>query len=217
MYTIFITIFIKILVKTIYSINKKYSLSFLLFVIFIFSSNVSASAIIGPSCFVNAKIIQVGSDKTQSDSGSEYTTNYFKLEIISVDARKDCPVKQGQIFKAIDNNPSTFQKGDVINAGIEAGSSMGPSGAVSFLQWSEISYENGDKIYSNYNNSIINSFQSDPKPISIDTYIEEQEENKEKVNSSNISNTIYYYITITALVVVGFFIYYFYVNKKQSR
>lgn len=141
-------------------------------VIFIFISafmfraqQVSASALRGPSCFVTAEVVEVSSETKKLDTGREYNDTYLNLKIMSIDKGSNCPVKVSEVFKVIDNNPGTFKKGDMLKAGVESASSMGPSGAVSFLQWSNLTYENGKEISSKYNNTIIDYLQSSSEPL----------------------------------------------------
>ena len=125
---------------------------------------VIASAIPDPICFVKAEVISVGSEMRKLDSGRVYESFYINLKIIEVTQGDSSVITAGQIYRAIDNCPGTFKKGETIRAGIAFASSMGLSGPVSFLQWSPVTYENGSPIRGN-NNVIIDFLQSDAESL----------------------------------------------------
>jgi len=170
------------------------------------AQNVSASALVGPSCFVTAEVVKIGTETRQLDSGREYESHYLNLKILSVD-NSDCPVQENQVYKAIDNYyaadnyPASFKTGDKIKAGIEQGSSMGPSGAVSFLQWSDVTYENGTSI--KYKLGKVTDLQSDSVPIAIDT------PNDAPQNDGQDATLNYFYFIVLILTIVGFLLYWF--------
>jgi hypothetical protein len=177
----------------------------------LFAQNVSASTLVGPSCFVTAEVVEIGSETKQLDSGREYESHYLNLKILSVDNRGSCPVQENQVYKAIDNYyatdnyPASFKMGDKIKAGIEAASSMGPSGAVSFLHWSDVTYEDGTTI--KYKEGIVTNLQSENEPIVIEKIDDTHSKNKNNVN--------YYYFIIPVLIIVGFLLYRF-LHKRSA-
>lgn len=186
---------------------QKSILIILLLALMFVAQNVSASVLIGPSCFVIAEIIKI-----------DYENHYLNIKILNVDKESDyCPVQKNEVYRAIDNYyaadnyPASFKEGDVIKAGIEVASSMGPSGAVSFLQWSEVTYENGATI--RYKKGIVTHLQSDSDPIAIDT--NDAKEISDVLQDDNQDATINYsYFVIPILIIVGFLFYWF--LRKRS-
>ena len=171
------------------------------------AQQVSASALIGPSCFVTAEVIEI-----------DYKNHYLNIKILNVEKDSNyCPVQKNEVYRAIDNYyaadnyPASFKEGDVIKAGIEAASSMGPSGAVSFLQWSDVTYEDGTTI--KYKKGIVTHLQSDSEPVSIDNSNDAQEEIN-IVQDDNQDVTFNYYYIIPLIAVVGFLLYWF--LRKRS-
>ncbi len=193
---------------------QKSNLIILVFALMLVAQNVSASALVGPSCFVTAEVVEISSEMRQLDSGREYESNYLNLKVLSIDKGTNCPVQENQIFKAIDNHPGTFNKGDRIKAGIESASNMGPSGVVSFLQWSDLTYENGNEIPSKYNNAIIDHLQSDSEPIAIGTHNDIKEGNDVLQDDNQDATINYFYFIIPILIIVGFLLYWF--LRKRS-
>lgn len=125
---------------------------------------VCASAFSMPTCRVIAEIVEIGVEERVLNTGNTYLHNYVLLKIISIESDGFALVEVGKIYRVNDNYPGTFLTGDRISAGVGLGSSMGPSGAVSFLQWSQLTYENGEKIISATGRSVINSFTGDVEP-----------------------------------------------------
>lgn len=113
---------------------------------------VKASALAGPSCFVEAEVVNIGN-------------SYVDLKVIKVYQEKfSCPVVKNQVYRAVDNHPGIFKIGDIIKAGVEHASSMGPNGPVNFLQWSNLTYRNGfPLIYKN--NQKIDYLQTSDEPV----------------------------------------------------
>ncbi len=124
-----------------------------------------ASALAGPSCFIEAEVVNIGSEKRRLDSGKDYESFYIDLKVIEVYQGKfPCPVVKNQVYRIIDNYPGVFKIGDIIRAGVEAASSMGPNGPVNFLHWSDVTYRNGSPII--YKNNIrIDYLQSFDEPV----------------------------------------------------
>lgn len=141
--------------------------------ILVFLSGKSQASDIGSaSCSVTAEIVAVGSETKLLDSGREYESTYIDLKIRAVDIKamhagqeEKCPVEKGRIYRAIDNDPGTFSAGQKIRADIEAGSAMGPGGAVSFLNWDHPAYADGASIRSSRNGANISLIQSGDKPL----------------------------------------------------
>lgn len=175
---------------------KKSNILLIVFILILFAQNVSASALVGPSCFVIAEIDDIGSEMKKLDSGKEYESHYLNIKILNILSGDTCPVQINQVYQVIDNHPGTFQKGDRIKAGIELGSSMGPAGAVSFLQWSSLTHENGTNIQSKYNNAIITHLQSDSKPTSI-------------AKDADLTDYLYILILLLGIIIAGYLIYRF--------
>lgn len=179
---------------------QKFNLIITVLALVLFPQNVSASALVGPSCFVTAEIIEI-----------DHNNKYLNLKILHVEKNTDpCPVQENQVYRATDNYfaadnyPASFKEGDRIKAGIEAASSMGPSGAVSFLQWSDVTYENGSTIQ--YKKGIVTDLQSASEPIAINNVTAKEEGEEAPV--------MYFYIAVTALMVIGFLFYL--VFRKRS-
>ena len=172
------------------------------------AQQVSASALVGPSCFVTAEVIEI-----------DYKNHYLNIKILSVEKDNNyCPVQKNEVYRAIDNYyaadnyPASFKEGDIIKAGIEAASSMSPSGAVSFLQWSDVTYE--DETTIKYKKGVVTHLQSDSEPISIDNSIDAQEGNNIIQKDNQDATFNYYYLIIPILAVVGFLLYWF--LRKRS-
>jgi hypothetical protein len=173
------------------------------------AQQVSASALIGPSCFVNAEVIEI-----------DQKNHYLNIKILNIEKDSDyCPVRKNELYRAIDNYyaadnyPASFKEGDVIKAGIEAASSMGPSGAVSFLQWSDVTYVDGSNI--KYKKGIVTHLQSDSEPISIDNSNDTQEGNNIIQNDNQDVSFNYYYLIIPILAIVGFLLYWL-LHKRSA-
>lgn len=201
---------------------KLLSLTLIIICISFFPHNASASALIGTSCFVTAEVINVDSETKYLDSGEEYDSRYLLLKILSVDEGTNCPVQSNQIFKAIDNNEGSFQPQDIIRAGIEPGSSMGPEGAISFLQWSNLTYENGDQIISYKNGrSVIDSLQSDSNPIVIETndgiFDTEDSQNDTIAGNTNWLSDNYIYFLIPTIIILGLSMFWYLLRKRKVR
>ena len=194
------------------NIMQKSNLFIFVFTFILIVNNVSASALVGPSCQVTAEVIKIGSETRQLDSGREYESHYLNLKILNVDNSDNCHVRENQVYKAIDNYyaadnyPASFKIGDKIKAGIEQGSSMSPSGAVSFLQWSDVAYENGTSI--RYKLGTVTDLQSDSDPIPIDT----SNDAPQKEGQDTTIN--YFYFIVPILIIVGFLLYWF--LRKRS-
>lgn len=125
---------------------------------------VKASALNGAVCSVKAKVVAVGSELRGTDPGRNNKNYYIDLLVLGISGGRSCPVAKGRRYRAVDNYPGVFRKGDVIRGGVESASSMGPAGAVNFLQWSRLTYENGTPILGK-NNAQIDSLQSGDTPI----------------------------------------------------
>lgn len=138
----------------------------ILFLLIGYIQKTESSSLTGPVCFVKAKVVNIGSEKRKLDSGKNYESPCIDLEILEVSGERLCPVSKSQVYRAIDNHPGIFKVGDMIVAGIEIGSSLGPAGPVNFLQWSKVIYENGSSIVDkNKHNMKIDFLQSADKPI----------------------------------------------------
>ena len=185
------------------NIMQKSNLTVLVFVLIFLAQNASASVLMGLSCFVTAEVTDI-----------DYENHYLNLEILNVDKENGCPVQENQVYRAIDNYyasdgyPASFKKGDKINAGIEVGSSMSPSGAVSFLHWSDVTYENGASI--KYKLGTVTDLQSDTKPLNIEKINDSEQGNLiEKKYDDEDNNFNYLYFVIPPLILVGFLLYRF--------
>lgn len=171
---------------------------------------VNASSLVGPSCFVTAEIIEI-----------DHTNHYLNIKILNVDKNNYfCPVKKNEVYKVIDNYyaadnyPASFNGGDIIKAGIESASSMGPFWAVSFLHWSDVTYEDGTTI--KYKKGIVTHLQSDSKPISIDNSTDVPKGNNIIPNDNQDATISYFYIIIPILIIVGFLLYWFLLRKRSA-
>jgi len=173
------------------------------------AQQVNASALVGPSCFVTAEVIEKGRD---------YKSHYLNLKILSVDKRDNCPVQKNEVYRAVDNYyaadnyPASFKEGDIIKAGIEAASSMGRSGTVSFLRWSDVTYEDGTTI--KYKKGIVTDLQSDSEPVSIDNFNDASEGNNIIQNNNQNVSFNYSYLVIPIIAALGFLLYWF--LRKRS-
>ena len=103
---------------------------------------VFASASEGPSCTVAAKVVYRGTEKRKVSGADgkvkEYESKYVTLEVQGTKRKGifgNCDfVKNGDIFKLDGGgNPHLLRAGDAIDSGVESLSSMGPSGAVLFI------------------------------------------------------------------------------------
>jgi len=137
--------------------NKQKLLIITVLILIFIAQKVTASALMGPSCFVTAEIIKIDDETKQLNS-----------EIVSINnvINHSCPIKEKQIFEVSNNYPATFQQGDRIKAGIEKASSMTQHGVIYYLHWSDIAYENGDKIFSKNNNIMVDYLTGDVEAIS---------------------------------------------------
>lgn len=200
---------------------QKSNLFIFVLTLILIAQNVSASALSGPVCFVTAEVIEMGSETRQYDSGSEYENHYLHLKILSVDKGNNlgitsqCPVQKNQVYIASDNYyarddyPASFKVGDRIKAGVEDAGSLGENGVVTFLHWSDITYENGSTILAR--KGIVIYLSSDDEPLNIEKVDDSEhevpnfEDNKDK--NGNIVN--YLYLIIPLLIIVGFLLYKF--------
>jgi hypothetical protein len=132
--------------------TKSKNLVFLIFfIVFYFGviSRASADVLSGASCTVSAKVLEKNSEvrKAYGPDGvsfREYESKYLKLEILTTKKAGvfgNCDfIKVGNVFK-IDggSDPEPLKIGDIIQAGVELNSVMGPSGVVGFIEWTPIS------------------------------------------------------------------------------
>jgi hypothetical protein len=125
-----------------------------------------ASVVSSSVCFVKAEVIGAVSDAPHQGNGSGPKGSFLDLEILEVSKRENCSIEKGQVYRAIDNYPGILKKGDRINASVSFSSSMGPDGPVGFLQWSELSHEDGSFVL-NTNGVGIANLQSGQEPINL--------------------------------------------------
>ena len=132
--------------------TKSKNLVFLIFFIvlcFGVISHASADVLSGASCTVSAKVLEKNSEvrKAYGPDGvsfREYESKYLKIEILTTKKAGvfgNCDfIKVGNVFK-IDggSDPEPLKIGDIIQAGVELNSVMGPSGVVGFIEWTPIS------------------------------------------------------------------------------
>ena len=142
----------------------------LLTVVFLTTGHIQAakaSALSGPVCFVKAQIVNSGIEGRRLDSGRDHESSFINLKVIEVSKGRSCPVAKDQVYRATDNHPGVFKKGDIVQGGFEPASSMGPNGPVNFLQWSQLTYEDGTPIINitGNNSARIDFLQSNDKPI----------------------------------------------------
>ena len=109
---------------------------------------VRASASEGPSCTLRAKVIARGTETRQLSGAngkvSTYPSKYILVEVLATQRKGmfgNCDfVKEGDVFKIGSGDYSHLLKvGDTLVSGVEYLSSMGPSGAVLFINWKPIS------------------------------------------------------------------------------
>ena len=115
------------------------------------SSNVEAA-----SCSVTAEIAGVVAGSVD--------LRIRAVELKGAAADGDCPVREGLVYRAIDNDPGTLAPGQKIRADVSAGSAMGPGGVVTFLNWDHLAYADGGPIRSLGSGAVIMLLQSADKP-----------------------------------------------------
>ena len=139
-------------------IMKKLLLPLFIIISFVFLNvvTVSASAMVGASCTVTAKVVNKGVETRKAygpdgDVSREYESKFLKIEILSTKRAGvfgNCDfASKGDIFKITGgSNPDPLNVGDTIEAGLEASSAMTPSGvASSFINWEPVSLINPEK------------------------------------------------------------------------
>ena len=108
-----------------------------------FASKANASMLTSSLCSVTAEVIKL---VDESDNHEIY------LKVRGIVNDTDCPVKSGEVYNAsnnyyaADNYTSSFKVGDIFKADIQGGSYNGPTGAGSYLNWSNITREDNSKI-----------------------------------------------------------------------
>jgi hypothetical protein len=106
----------------------------------------NAAVIAGPQCSVQAQI--VSADKDFID------IKILKIgNVVSVEGRGECPVKEGRTYSVMNNYHGSIKPGAIIKAGVESIVNMGPDGPITGLAWSPVTYEDGSPIIIKVNGS----------------------------------------------------------------
>lgn len=150
--------------------------------------NVDSSALIGPMCYVVAKIQDI----------EESTVD---VEILSIESKgqRGCPVKEAELYRVsyillYDQEPN-LDVGDQIKAGIESFSSQTPDGiAMVALQWSSTTDQDGSPT-----NIELNQSSVEPIPLETDELEDEEEAESEETvvdEHTKKSSNLYFDLTL---------------------
>lgn len=146
-------------------LRKKIILLSVIILLIVFQGRQSFGSVIGePECFVKAEVVGMGSEERTLNTGGTYEWHYIDLKIIEFISGNHFVVTKGKVYRGTDRYPGILKKGDIIKAGVVSASSMGPAGAISFLHWSQVTYEDGSPIR-NKRGAIVDFLTSDAEPL----------------------------------------------------
>ena len=136
-----------------------------LLVVLICQTRGNAAVAFGPTCFVMAEVIEREVERRTLASGKVSVQAYLHFRVDEIRSGKQCNVTKGEVYRVTDNYPGALLKGDVIVAGIELISAMGPEGVENVLIWSPLTDPEGKPILDKEKKFEIHQLQSPGRPI----------------------------------------------------
>jgi hypothetical protein len=125
-----------------------------------------ASANFEPQCFVTVKVVGVGVEVIKPNYGEERNQHYLDFLVKEIQPSERCNVFEGKVYRVIDNHPGSILERQIILAGVDMSSTMGPEGVTSQLIWSSLKDKNGNAILDKKKKFEIGHVQGSDQPIS---------------------------------------------------
>lgn len=117
------------------------------------------SVIVEPQCFVELQTLE--SVCTDKDSGH---VNGLIISILDGNC-VSAGISVGDVYRLTVPSDLTVKKGEILQAGAVAGSTMGESGtAIEWIHWAPLKYKNGELLRDDRGRVVL-SFHSDTSPV----------------------------------------------------